>query len=181
MTVDQPAPHIAPSTPRGHLATEQRLASAAAIDALSIEAALRLINTQDLQVPQAVRQAIPALTALIQDIVAGMRQGGRLIYCGAGTSGRLGVLDASECPPTFCTEPGQVVGFIAGGDGALRVAVEGAEDDRTARHPSSTGWAWASTTRWSASRRGGPHPTSGARSGTPGGAARPRRYSPACR
>lgn len=131
MTTPEPTsrPGIQSSAPRGHLATEQRLAAAAAADALDVEAALRLLNTQDMQVPQAVRHAIPALTKLVEDIVAGMKQGGRLVYCGAGTSGRLGVLDASECPPTFCSEPEQVVGFIAGGDGALRVAVEGAEDD----------------------------------------------------
>ena len=92
------------------------------------------MNTQDMQVPQAMRQAIPAMTKLVEDIVAGFRKGGRLIYCGAGTSGRLGVLDASECPPTFCSDPSQVVGFIAGGDGALRSAVEGAEDNETGAH-----------------------------------------------
>ncbi|XAL98054.1 N-acetylmuramic acid 6-phosphate etherase [Phycisphaeraceae bacterium D3-23] len=119
---------------RGHLATEQRLAAAAAVDAQPIEATLRLMNTQDMQVPQAVRNAIPAMTKLVEDIVAGFNAGGRLLYCGAGTSGRLGVLDASECPPTFCSDPGQVVGFIAGGDGALRVAVEGAEDDFEGAH-----------------------------------------------
>lgn len=118
-----------PAIARGHLATEQRLSAAAAIDALNVEATLRLMNTQDMHITNAVRNAIPALTALVQDAVAGLKQGGRLVYCGAGTSGRLGVLDASECPPTFCSPPEQVVGFIAGGDGAMRVAVEGAEDD----------------------------------------------------
>ena len=117
-----------PTPDRGHLTTEQRLAASAAIDALSVEATLRLMNTQDINVPLAVRNAIPQLTALVEALVAGMKQGGRLIYCGAGTSGRLGVLDASECPPTFCSDPDQVVGLIAGGDGALRNAVEGAED-----------------------------------------------------
>ncbi|MEM9416480.1 MAG: N-acetylmuramic acid 6-phosphate etherase [Planctomycetota bacterium] len=129
-----PDPRTTTTTSRGHLATEQRLAAAAAVDAQPIEATLRLMNTQDLQVPQAVRMAIPAMTTLVEAIVAGMREGGRLIYCGAGTSGRLGVLDASECPPTFCSPPEQVVGFIAGGDGALRKAVEGAEDDPEGAH-----------------------------------------------
>ena len=129
-----PQPPDAPSD-RGHLATEQRNAAAAAIDALSVEATLRLMNTQDMEVPLALRKAIPALTKLIEAVVAGMRQGGRLIYCGAGTSGRLGVLDASECPPTFCSDPDQVVGLIAGGDGALRKAVEGAEDQRDGAVP----------------------------------------------
>ena len=120
-----------PITPdRGHLATEQRLAAAAAIDALSIEATLRLMNTQDMEVPLAIRKAIPQITKVVEVVVAGMKRGGRLIYCGAGTSGRLGVLDASECPPTFCSDPDQVIGFIAGGDTALRNAVEGAEDQR---------------------------------------------------
>jgi len=113
---------------RGHLATEQRLASAAAIDAMSVEQALRLINTQDMNVAVAVRDAIRQLTPLIERIVAGLRAGGRLIYVGAGTSGRLGVLDASEIPPTFFADPSRVVGIIAGGDGALRQSSEGRED-----------------------------------------------------
>ncbi|MEM1355292.1 MAG: N-acetylmuramic acid 6-phosphate etherase [Planctomycetota bacterium] len=120
---------------RGHLATEQRLAAAAAIDALSIEATLRLMNTQDMEVPLALRKAIPVIAKLIGVIVAGMQHGGRLVYCGAGTSGRLGVLDASECPPTFFSDPGQVVGLIAGGDTALRNAVEGSEDNRNGAIP----------------------------------------------
>ena len=119
-----------PSAPdRSHLTTEQRNPASAAIDALSVEQTLRLMNTQDMDVPRAVRQAIPALTALVETIVARKQQGGRLIYIGAGTSGRLGVLDASECPPTFQTQPGEVVGIIAGGDVALRVSSEGKEDD----------------------------------------------------
>jgi N-acetylmuramic acid 6-phosphate etherase len=124
-----------PSDDRGHLATEQRLAAAAAIDALSVEATLRLMNTQDMEVPLAIRKAIPQITKVVEIVVAGLRQGGRLIYCGAGTSGRLGVLDASECPPTFCSNPDQVVGIIAGGDTALRSAVEGAEDQRDGAVP----------------------------------------------
>lgn len=124
-----------PSEDRGHLATEQRNAAAAAIDALSVEATLRLMNTQDMEVPLAIRKAIPQITKVVEIVVAGMKQGGRLIYCGAGTSGRLGVLDASECPPTFCSDPDQVVGIIAGGDTALRNAVEGAEDQRDGAVP----------------------------------------------
>jgi len=126
---------IEPSPDRGHLPTEQRLAAAAAIDALSIEATLRLMNTQDMEVPLAIRRAVPSIVKLVEVIVAGMKQGGRLIYCGAGTSGRLGVLDASECPPTFFSDPGQVVGIIAGGDKALRNAIEGAEDQRDGAVP----------------------------------------------
>lgn len=78
---------------------------------------------------EAVGRALPAVAAVIEVLEARMREGGRLFYIGAGTSGRLGVVDASECPPTFGVEPGRVVGLIAGGDGAIRTAVEGAEDD----------------------------------------------------
>ncbi len=125
--------YIAPmDVNRGELDTEKRLASAAAIDALSVSQALQLMNTQDLEVPRAVRAAVPALTRLVERVIAGMRDGGRLIYVGAGTSGRLGVLDASECPPTFFTGPGDVVGVIAGGDAALRRSAEGVEDDADA-------------------------------------------------
>ena len=127
-------PHEPPED-RGHLATEQRNAASAAIDALSVEATLRLMNTQDVEVPLAIRKAIPQITKVTETVVEGMRQGGRLIYIGAGTSGRLGVLDASECPPTFCSDPDQVVGIIAGGDKALRKSAEGAEDKRDGAVP----------------------------------------------
>ena len=123
-----------PTLDRGQLETEKRLASAAAIDALSVAQTLQLMNTQDVEVPRAVRLALPALTKLIERVIEGMREGGRLIYVGAGTSGRLGVLDASECPPTFFVDPGDVVGIIAGGDKALRKSSEGKEDDRDGAH-----------------------------------------------
>ncbi len=113
---------------RSHLTTEQRLPSAASIDALSVEQSLRLINTQDMNVAVAVRDAIRHITPLVEHLVTQMRAGGRLIYVGAGTSGRLGVLDASEIPPTFFADPSVVVGVIAGGDGALRKSSEGMED-----------------------------------------------------
>ncbi|MFA9476852.1 N-acetylmuramic acid 6-phosphate etherase [Phycisphaerales bacterium AB-hyl4] len=119
---------------RGHLLTEQRNTSTAAIDALSVEQALRAINTQDMNVPRIVRDAIPAITKLVETVVERMRRGGRLVYIGAGTSGRLGVLDASECPPTFHTDPDQVVGLIAGGDNALRQSSEGKEDEHDGAH-----------------------------------------------
>ena len=119
---------------RSQLETEKRLASAAAIDALDVNQTLALMNTQDLEVPRAIRTALPQLTKLIEQAVEGMRAGGRLIYVGAGSSGRLGVLDASECPPTFHCDPGDVVGVIAGGDGALRNSSEGAEDDEKGAH-----------------------------------------------
>ena len=114
---------------RASVLTEQRNEASRDLDKLSIDETLRLINDEDARVAVAVRAAIPALTPLIGVVVAAMKQGGRLIYFGAGTSGRLGVLDASECPPTFHTAPSMVVGIIAGGDGALRKSVEGAEDD----------------------------------------------------
>ena len=95
---------------------------------------LRLINEQDRLIAPAVADCIPALTALVEAIVPRMEGGGRLFYIGAGTSGRLGVLDASECPPTYGVPPEMVIGVIAGGDGALRNSVESAED--------SAGQAW---------------------------------------
>ena len=93
---------------------------------------VRLINAEDAKVATAVEAELPAIAEAIDLIAARMRDGGRLIYIGAGTSGRLGVLDASECPPTFNAAPEQVVGLIAGGDVALTTAVEGAEDNREA-------------------------------------------------
>ena len=90
---------------------------------------LAAMNALDRTVPQAVALALPQLEALVEATVARLRAGGRLFYIGAGTSGRLGVVDASECPPTFGVPAGLVVGLMAGGDGAMRQAVEGAEDD----------------------------------------------------
>ncbi len=87
------------------------------------------INKEDKQVPRIVEKAIPQIEKLVEAIVDNMLAGGRLFYVGAGTSGRLGIVDASECPPTFGVEPGLVVGLIAGGDSAIRKAVEFAEDD----------------------------------------------------
>ena len=87
------------------------------------------MNELDQAVPLAVQKALPQIEQLVEAIVARLGAGGRLFYIGAGTSGRLGVVDASECPPTFGVSAGLVVGIIAGGDGAIRQAVEGAEDD----------------------------------------------------
>lgn len=123
-----------PPPDRGHLRTEQRLTASAAIDALSVEQSLRLINTQDIEVPKVVHQAIPAIGKLVNRVADGMRRGGRLIYVGAGSSGRLGVLDAAECPPTFHSDPDKVIGLIAGGDLALRHSSEGQEDDPRGAH-----------------------------------------------
>jgi N-acetylmuramic acid 6-phosphate etherase len=110
------------------IATEQRNPRTAEIDKVGTEEMLRIINAEDARVPAAVAHNIPAITRAVDGIVERIRNGGRLIYIGAGTSGRLGVLDASECPPTFNTPPEMVVGLIAGGDHALRHAVEHVED-----------------------------------------------------
>lgn len=95
----------------------------------SVTQLLHGINEEDQKVADAVKLAIPQIAKFVEDLVKRMRLGGRLFYIGAGTSGRLGVLDASECPPTFGIDDEQVVGIIAGGDGAIRKAVEHAEDD----------------------------------------------------
>jgi N-acetylmuramic acid 6-phosphate etherase len=110
------------------LTTEARNAASESIDRLSPLEIVKLMNAEDTQVAQAVGREAAAIARAIEVIAARLRSGGRLIYIGAGTSGRLGVLDAAECPPTFSTPPELVVGLIAGGDGALRRAVEGAED-----------------------------------------------------
>ena len=109
-------------------ATEQRNPASLEIDRLSTREILEVMNQEDARVPAAVREALPQIARVVDEIVARWRQGGRLFYFGAGTSGRLGVLDASECPPTFSSPPEQVQGFIAGGDRALRRSVEAAED-----------------------------------------------------
>ncbi|MGI4788361.1 MAG: N-acetylmuramic acid 6-phosphate etherase [Janthinobacterium lividum] len=111
------------------LTTEAINPALADIDSLDTETRLRLINAEDAKVAAAVALEIPHITRAVQRAAASLRAGGRLIYLGAGTSGRLGVLDASECPPTFGVPPGMVVGLIAGGPSAMFQAVEGAEDD----------------------------------------------------
>ncbi|ADG88376.1 N-acetylmuramic acid 6-phosphate etherase [Thermobispora bispora] len=114
------------------LATEQIDPRYSGIDTLPTEEIARLMNEADATVPAAVGRAIPAISAAIDAIAERMRSGGRLLYVGAGTSGRLAVLDAAECPPTFGTDPEQVQGIIAGGEAALLRPVEGAEDDAAA-------------------------------------------------
>ena len=99
------------------------------LESWSTDALLKGINQEDQKVAFAIEKTLPAITYLVEAILPNMRQGGRLFYIGAGTSGRLGIVDASECPPTFGVAPGRVVGLIAGGDGAIRKAVEFAEDD----------------------------------------------------
>lgn len=102
------------------------------LDRLSVAECVELINREDASVPGAVARASAQIVSFIEAVLLRMRAGagGRLVYFGAGTSGRLGVLDASECPPTFRTPPGLIVGVIAGGDAALRVSSEGKEDER---------------------------------------------------
>ncbi|MEM1208215.1 MAG: N-acetylmuramic acid 6-phosphate etherase [Planctomycetota bacterium] len=113
---------------RGHLPTERRPSDSTQLDPLDTSRLVRgLINAQRPAL-DAVAEASPQLAALVDDTIASIRRGGRLIYLGAGTSGRLGVLDASECPPTFGLPHGVVVGLIAGGDAALRKSSEAKED-----------------------------------------------------
>jgi N-acetylmuramic acid 6-phosphate etherase len=111
-----------------HLTTEGRNPSSAEIDELPTQGILRVINAADAEIAAAVEKEIPAITRAVDAVVERLQTGGRLFYVGAGTSGRLGVLDASECPPTFNTPPELVQGLIAGGDTALRRSIEGAED-----------------------------------------------------
>ncbi|MAD33375.1 MAG: N-acetylmuramic acid 6-phosphate etherase [Planctomycetes bacterium] len=111
------------------LGTEARNARSAALDAMSTLQLVTAMNAEDLGVAGAVQQALPEIAAAVDAVAERMRAGGRLVYVGAGTSGRLGVLDAAECPPTFSAHSGQVIGLIAGGERALLKAVEGAEDD----------------------------------------------------
>lgn len=110
--------------------TEGRNPASQNIDELSTEAMLRVINDEDKKVALAVEAIVPQIAAAVDAICAAFQAGGRLIYCGAGTSGRLGILDASECPPTFGTPREQVIGLIAGGHTAILQAVENAEDNR---------------------------------------------------
>lgn len=110
------------------LTTEQRNPVSEHIDEMDSLSIVKTINSEDQRVAEAVAQESRPIASAVDLVVEALRQGGRLIYMGAGTSGRLGVLDASECPPTFNTDPDQVVGLIAGGHGALVRSIEGAED-----------------------------------------------------
>ena len=101
-----------------------------ALEYMSVGELLKNINAEDKTVAFAVEKVLPAIEALTETVVEKLKSGGRLFYIGAGTSGRLGILDASECPPTFGVSPELVIALIAGGDSAIRVAVENAEDDR---------------------------------------------------
>ncbi len=115
-----------------YLTTEQNNPDSIAIDQMEPIEIARLMNLEDHKVLQAVEKVLPAIAQAIQTVTQRFENGGRLIYIGAGTSGRLGVLDASECPPTFNTPPSLVVGLIAGGQRALTTAIEGAEDNAQA-------------------------------------------------
>ena len=113
------------------LITEQRNPNSMNVDSLSALEIVQLMNDEDKQVPLAIEKCLPQIAQAVERIVAAFQQGGRLVYIGAGTSGRLGVLDASECPPTFGVSPEMVKGIIAGGERALRHPIEGAEDSKT--------------------------------------------------
>lgn len=109
--------------------TEQRNPNSMNIDQLSALELVKVINHEDKQVPLAAEKCLPQIAQAVEKIVQAFQNGGRLVYIGAGTSGRLGVLDASECPPTYGIPPEMVVGIIAGGERALRHPIEGAEDN----------------------------------------------------
>ncbi|MBN7764155.1 N-acetylmuramic acid 6-phosphate etherase [Pectobacterium brasiliense] len=113
----------------GTLVSETRNPATMALDQFSTLEMMHAFNQEDRKVPEAIAQVLPAIAEAVDLATASLQEGGRLIYLGAGTSGRLGVLDASECPPTFGVPHGLVIGLIAGGPGALLKAVEGAEDD----------------------------------------------------
>ena len=110
------------------LTTEGRNPRSTLLDTLSIPQILELINAEDRTVADVVRGELPHIAHAVERVVAALQSGGRLIYVGAGTSGRLGMIDAAECPPTFGSDPSRVIGIMAGGEGALVRAVEGAED-----------------------------------------------------
>jgi len=113
------------------LITEQRNPNSMHVDSLSALEIVQLMNEEDKQVPLAIEKCLPQIAQAVECIVSAFQQGGRLVYIGAGTSGRLGVLDASECPPTFGVSPEMVKGIIAGGERALRHPIEGAEDSKS--------------------------------------------------
>jgi N-acetylmuramic acid 6-phosphate etherase len=127
--------------------TEQRNESSLDIDSKSSLEIATIINQEDKKVPLAVEKILPEIAALVDDVVGSFKKGGRLVYIGAGTSGRLGVLDASECPPTYGVDPEMVLGIIAGGREALTCSIENAEDGagdlRISTSPAAISW-WGS-------------------------------------
>lgn len=126
-----PGAHGAPAAlvDRSSILTEQINPATTDLHRLSISECVALMQREDRALADALHAAAPSISAFIERVEPGFVAGGRLIYVGAGTSGRLGVLDASEAPPTFCVEPGKIVGIIAGGDGSLRRSSEGREDE----------------------------------------------------
>jgi N-acetylmuramic acid 6-phosphate etherase len=154
-----PSPGV-PALPRerGHLLTERRHPGSIDLDRMSTRQILELMHAEDRAAAEAVGAALDQVERAAALVLGRLRDGGRLLYVGAGTSGRLGVLDAAECPPTFGTPPGQVVGILAGGPEALVRAREGAEDDAAAGAA-----AWPAATPSSDSPRAGPRRSSPAR------------------
>ena len=120
--------NLHPSDDRGHLLTEQVNPKSECLDQLTTESLVTLFCEEDREPQRAVAAAIPELIQAVEAITDRLRSGGRLFYLGAGTSGRLGVLDAAECPPTFCSDPDLVQGVLAGGSAALLKSSEGLED-----------------------------------------------------
>lgn len=114
----------------GKMETEKQNPNTMNLDEMSIKEALTIMNSEDKKVAEAIGEVIPEIEEAVQVITSQLKKGGRLIYTGAGTSGRLGVLDAAECPPTFGTPKEQIVGLIAGGQRAFTEAIEGSEDSR---------------------------------------------------
>ena len=121
-------PDLQPSNDRGHLLTEQSNQRSSRLDQLDTLALVELFADEDRRPQEAVAAVAPALAQAVDAVAGRLRAGGRLFYLGAGTSGRLGVLDAAECPPTFCSDPQQVQGVLAGGSAALLRSSEGLED-----------------------------------------------------
>ena len=121
-------PDLQPSSDRGHLLTEQSNRRSSRLDQLDTLALVELFADEDRRPQEAVAAVAPALAQAVDAVAERLRAGGRLFYLGAGTSGRLGVLDAAECPPTFCSDPQQVQGVLAGGSAALLRSSEGLED-----------------------------------------------------
>ena len=122
------APDLQPSSDRGHLLTEPSNRRSSRLDQLDTLALVELFADEDRRPQEAVAAVAPALAQAVDAVAERLRAGGRLFYLGAGTSGRLGVLDAAECPPTFCSDPQQVQGVLAGGSAALLRSSEGLED-----------------------------------------------------
>lgn len=149
------------------LTTEAFRPELADIDQLPTLDIARLMNGEDASVAAAVSRRLPQIAAAIDAIADRMARGGRLIYAGAGTAGRLGVLDASECPPTFNTDPAQVVGLIAGGPEAMVTSVEGAEDSAELARADLDGLAVTDVDTVVGVSASGRTPTPWARSNTP--------------